>query len=41
MTLDVIILYASIPHEFDLEAIYYFLTNYQEDLHPRFKKEFL
>ena len=31
----------SIPHGFTLEALDYFLTEYQEDLHPRFKKEFV
>ena len=34
-------MYTSIPHKFDLEAIDYFLTKYQEDLHPRFRKVFL
>ena len=34
-------LYTSILHEFGLEAIDYFLTKYQEDLNPRFKKEFV
>ena len=36
VTLDVISLYTSIPHEFGREAIDYFLTKYQEYLHPRF-----
>ena len=40
VTFDVIILYTSIPHEFGLEATDYFLTMYQKDLHPRFRKEF-
>ena len=41
-TFDVISLYTSIPHEFDLEAIdFFFLTKYPEDLHPRFRKEFV
>ena len=39
MTLHVVSLYRTIPHEFGLEAIDYFLTKYQEDLYPRFKKE--
>ena len=30
----------SIPHEFGLEAIDYFLTKYKEDLYSRFRKEF-
>ena len=34
-------LYRSIPHEFSFEALDYFLTTYQEDLRPRFKKEFV
>ena len=38
---DVIRLYTSISHEFGLEATDYFLTKYQEDLHPRFRKEFV
>ena len=40
-TFDVISLYTSIPWEFGLEAIDYFLTIYQEDLHSRFRKEFI
>ena len=39
VTFDEIILYTSIPHEFGLEALDYFLTKYQEDVHPRFRKE--
>ena len=34
-------MYTSISHEFGLEAIDYFWTKYQEDLHPRFRKEFV
>ena len=41
VVLDVISLYTSIPHEFGLEAIDYFLTKYQENLHPRFRKKFV
>ena len=41
VTFDVISLYTSIPHEFGLETIDYFLTKYPEDLHPRFRKEFV
>ena len=37
VTFDVISLYTSIPHEFDLEVLDYFLTAHQDDLHPRFK----
>ena len=36
---DVISLYTSIPHESGLDAM--FLTKYQEDLYPRFRKEFV
>ena len=38
VTFDLISLYTSISHEFGLEAIDYFLTKCQEDLHPRFRK---
>ena len=41
VTFDVISLYTSILHEFGLEARDYFLTKYQKDLHPRFRKEFV
>ena len=41
VTFDVISLYTSIPHEVGLEAIDYFLTKYQEDLHSRFRKAFV
>ena len=41
VTFELISLHTSIPHEFGLEAIDYFLTKYQEDLHPRFRKEFV
>ena len=41
VTFDIISLHTSIPHEFGLETIDYFLTKYQEDLHPRFRKEFI
>ena len=41
VSFDVISFYTSISHEFGLEAIDYFLTKYQEDLHPRFRKEFV
>ena len=34
-------MYTNIPHEFGVEAIDYFLTKYREDLHPRFRKEFV
>ena len=39
VTSDVISLYTSIPHEYSLE-LWIFLTKYQEDLHPKFKKKF-
>ena len=41
VTLNVISLFARIPHEFGLEAIEHFLNKYQEDLQPRFRKEFV
>ena len=41
VTFDVISLYTSIPHEFELEDIDYFFTKYQEYLHPKFRKEFV
>ena len=41
VTFDVISLYISIPHKFSLGAIDYFLTKYQEDLHPRFILNFI
>ena len=41
VTFGVISSYISIPHEFGLEAIDYFLTKYGEGLHPRFRKEFV
>ena len=41
LTFEVVALYTGISHEFGLEAIDYFLTKCQEDLHPIFKKEFV
>ena len=41
VTFDIISLYTSISPEFGLEAIDYFLTKYQENLHSRFRKEFV
>ena len=41
VTFGVISLYTNIPQEFGHECIDYFSTMYQEDLHPRFKKEFV
>ena len=40
MTSDVISLHTSIPHEFGIEAIDYFLSKYQGDLHSTIKKIF-
>ena len=37
---NIISFYTTISHEFGLEAIDYFLTKTQEDLHPRFKTNF-
>ena len=34
-------MYTSILQKFGLEALDYFLTKYQEDLHPRFRKSFV
>ena len=34
-------LYSNIPHEYDLEAIEYWLDNFPESLHARFSKEFV
>ena len=41
VTFDVISLCTCFLHEFGLEPIGYFSANYQEDLHPRFRKEFV
>ena len=41
MTFDVLSLRTTIPHKFGLEVLDYFLTTYQEDLHARFKSEFV
>lgn len=41
VTFDVVSLYTSIPHDFGLQALDYFLTTYEKDLHPRFKKQFV
>ena len=41
VTLNVISLFARIPHEFGLEAIDHFLNKYKEDLQPKFRKEFV
>lgn len=38
---DINILYTSVPEEFRVEGLYYFVTKYVEDLHLRFRKEFL
>ena len=40
VTFDVVSSHTSISHEFGLETLEYFLSIYQEDLYPRFKKEF-
>ena len=41
VTFDVIRFYTRIPPEFGVKVLNYFLITYQEDLHPRFKKEFV
>ena len=33
---DVCILYTNIPHEFGLTAIEYFVSNYRQNINPRF-----
>ena len=40
-TFDVITLYTSIPHKFGLEVLDYFLSTYQEKLHPRLDEKFV
>ena len=40
-TFDVVRLYSSIPHEYGLEAIEYWLDKFPESLSPRFSKEFV
>ena len=39
-TSDVVGLYSNIPHEYDLQAIEYWLDKLPESLHPSFCKEF-
>ena len=41
VTFDVVNLYARILHEFGHKAIDYFLSKYEEDLHSRFRNEFI
>ena len=41
VTFDIVSLYTSILYEFGLGAMGVFLTTFQEDLHPRFKKKII
>ena len=41
VTIDIISLYTSIPHKFGLEVLDYFLSTYQEKLHPRLDEKFV
>ena len=40
-TFDLVSLFTSIPHRLGLKAIDYFMIKYPEDLHARFRKEFI
>ena len=41
VTFDVTSLYTSIPHEYGLKALGYFLTTFKEVMNPRFNKQFI
>jgi len=41
VTFDVKSLYTSIPHDLGLKAVDYFLTTFNNELHPRFSKQFI
>jgi len=41
VTFDVKSLYTSIPHEYGIEALTYWVDNFPNDLHRRFSKEFV
>ena len=41
VTFDIVSLYTSILYKFGLGAMGAFLTTFQEDLHPRFKKKII
>ena len=40
-TFDVTSLYTSIPHEYGLKALGYFLTTFKEEMNPRFNSQFI
>ena len=41
VTFDVISLYASIPHEYGLKALGYFLTTFKEEMNPQLNNQFI
>ena len=41
ITFDVTSLYTSIPHEYGLKALGYFLTTFKEEINPRFNNQFI
>ena len=41
VTFDVASLYTSIPHEYGLKALGYFLTTFKEEMNPRFNNQFV
>ena len=41
VTFDVCSLYTNIPHEFGLRATEYFVSNYRQNINPRFTTEFV
>ena len=41
VTFDVASLYTSIPHEYGLKALGYFLSTFKEEMDPRFNNQFI
>ena len=41
VTFEVTSLYTSIPHEYGLKVLGYFLTTFKEDMNPRFNYQFI
>ena len=41
VTFDVTSLYTSIPHEYGLKALGYFLTAFKDEMNPRFNNQFI
>ena len=41
VTFDVTSLYTSIPHEYGLKALEYFLATFKEEINPRFNNQFI